>query len=182
MRRFPIVVLLCASLAACGSSSSPRPGSSPVAKAAGGSKGDATPSTAAEAGRRASQASAVGAKNGTIATPSPIPSARGYGSNNNMPLKVTLNKTCARRGDRMEVVAVTLPGAQVGFAAAYSDNNTVPDIFWVRGEANPTGTVTWTFLIKPTTPEGDGWLEIVAAKKPNKGASYSGTFRISNAC
>lgn len=99
-----------------------------------------------------------------------------------MPFAVIMSATCARPGDQMRVDVVTLAGAQVGFAAAYSDNNVVPDIFWVRGEANPTGSVTWTWVIKPTTPPGDAWLEVVAAKKPNKGATYEGRFRVAASC
>ena len=98
-----------------------------------------------------------------------------------MPLNVTMSASCVRPGDQMTVVAETVKGAQVGFAAAYSDNDFVPDIFWVRGEANPTGKATWAFVIRPTTPPGDAVLEVVAAHE-GKGATYEGYFRVAASC
>lgn len=107
--------------------------------------------------------------------------AMGPGSNNTMPLSVRLNTTCAMPGQTMQATATTLEGSKLAFAAAYSDNDFVPNFTYVPGEGNPTGTFTWTWQLSPTTPKGDAVVTVVAAKD-DKGASYKAGFRVSDSC
>ncbi|HVL33031.1 MAG TPA: hypothetical protein VM600_05555, partial [Actinomycetota bacterium] len=64
---------------------------------------------------------------------------------------------------------------------AYSDNSLVPDFSYVPAEGNPSGTFTWTWVIRPDIPPGESLLTVVAAKG-NKGASYDRPFRIARSC
>jgi len=98
-----------------------------------------------------------------------------------MPLDVKLNRTCARVGDDMSAAATTLPGAQIAFAAAYSDNTLVPDFTYVPKDENATGSYTWRWVIRPDIPEGDAILTVVVSKN-GKGASFNQPFRIAHTC
>lgn len=105
----------------------------------------------------------------------------GPGEHNTMPLQVTLSRSCVRPGEEMQATAVTLPASKLAFAAAYSDNSIVPDFTYTPAEANPTGTFTWTWVIRPTIPPGDALVSVVAAKD-DRGASFEAPFRIARAC
>jgi hypothetical protein len=123
----------------------------------------------------------AGATAGSSVEPNPFVPSPGPARHNTMPLRVTLNRHCARAGDQMAATAQTLEGAALGFAAAYSNNDIAPDFTYVSGEANPTGTFTWTWVIRPTIPAGSAFLSVVAEKAP-KGASWDEPFRIANEC
>jgi hypothetical protein len=181
-RRFPVVLLLIACISCGGTTpravtSTPWPWGSPIEEPA--------PEAA-----RASASAMSAARGTTTASPRPrassssaprTPGTGQAGSRNNMPMTVKMSAACVQPGGNMRVDVSTVKGAQVGFAAAYSDNNFPPDIFWVRSEANPTGKVTWAFVIRPTTPTGNGVLEVVAGKG-SKGATYEGYFRVASSC
>lgn len=97
-----------------------------------------------------------------------------------MSLKATINRTCARVGDEMSSTATTEKGAQIGFSAGYADNTLIPDFFFVPKDSNPTGTATWTWVIRPMRP-GPANLSVVASKD-GKGAAYNIPFRVAERC
>jgi hypothetical protein len=97
-----------------------------------------------------------------------------------MPLEATINRTCARVGDEMSSTATTVKNAQLAFSAGYTDNSLVPDFTFVPKESNPTGTYTWTWVIRPMRP-GPANLSVVASKD-GKGAAYNIPFRVAEKC
>lgn len=97
-----------------------------------------------------------------------------------MPLEVTM-ANCMKPGDTAEATAISSKGAKLAFTASYRDNNFVPDFTYIEGSANPTGTFTWRWLLRPDTPPGDALLTAVAAKD-GKGASFDHPFRVARTC
>lgn len=101
---------------------------------------------------------------------------------NNMPLTLTLSARCAEPGDVIEAKAVTLPGSKLAFAAYYMSNNDfVPDMQYVPGQANVTGTYTWRLALRPTTPMGDARVSVVSSKA-KRGAAVTEAFTVSRSC
>jgi hypothetical protein len=81
----------------------------------------------------------------------------------------------------MEATATTVPSASLSFAVAYSDNNFIPDFTYVPTFQNTSGSFTWRWILRPTTPSGQAVLVVVAAKG-KKGASYQIPFRVASQC
>jgi len=188
--RFPAVLLVLAvALAACSGDTGTLDGGAPMAVSAqdaatgSGPPGDVTgtggptgasasPSGSARPAARASEEPAP------FGGPTPGPAAH-----NTMPLDVTLSATCARPGDTMHATAETPPSSKLAFTAAYEedDHGYVPDFHYVEDEMNPTGTYTWTWVIKPNIDPGEALVTVVAAKN-DKGASFNAPFRVARSC
>lgn len=173
---FPVALLL--SLVSC--ASRPAPSGSEPSRVSGEATASASASPGdPQAGAAQSQASGAMQRSSAKQAPSPLPS--GPAAENTMALRVTLNRTCARVGDDMEAIAVTEKGSKLAFAAAYSDNTLVPDFTYVPGDANPTGTYTWRWIIRPDISPGDAILTVVASKG-QRGATFNQPFRIATSC
>lgn len=184
IRRFPLIVLLLA--AGCGSRAVPIAGSGEFAApvAASSAPVTAAPITAAPMNPVPDAAPSIptsgGAGGGRAKQPVDY-GEMGPADFNTMALSVTLSAACATPGQTMQATAVTEPGSKLAFAAGYSDNDFVPNHAYVPGEANPTGTFTWSWQITPTTPRGDAVVYTVAAKE-DRGASYKSPFRVADSC
>lgn len=179
-RRLLFALILSLLVPACGGHRNPV---SPAEAAgiASGTRG-AEPTTLTRAAIVGAQSGASQGHDGSSASSHTLTGdPAGPARTNTLPLDVTLNRHCARRGDTMEAKAVSPPDTTFAFAAAYSDNDLIPDFTWVRGEANPTGTFTWTWVIRPTIPDGAAQLTVVASKD-DKGASWNEPFRIASSC
>lgn len=191
MSRFPaLLIVLALAVTACGGTTRAGgptgPGQEPLARAA----------TSAEPNEQEPKAEASQPGSSPVAADRPAPGSNddeeerpfgdptpGPAPHNTMPLEVTLSKTCARPGDQMQATAETLPRSKLAFTAHYEedDDGYVPDFQYVEDEMNPTGTYTWTWVIKPSVDPGEALVTVVAAKD-DKGASYNAPFRVSRSC
>lgn len=97
------------------------------------------------------------------------------------PLELTVAPACATRNQTMRATAVTEPQTRLGFVASYSDDNYVPDFTYVESAANPTGTYTWIWVLKPDTPLGEGLVTVVAAKE-GRGGARKARFLVAEKC
>lgn len=197
MHPFPIpAVIVALLLVACGGSTTPLgappPSSAPTAAASMHPTDPGSPEpeeTLSTAPRRSADPQPVAAggddddgdgdgESRPFGNPTPGPAAH-----NTMPLDVRLSRTCARPGDQMQATAKTLPWSKLAFAANYEedDQGYVPDFQYVEDEMNPTGTYTWTWVIRPSIDPGEALVTVVAAKD-DKGASYNAPFRVSRSC
>jgi hypothetical protein len=138
-------------------------------------RGGASSQSAAPSAAPAATGGALASKGKPKALPS------GPARTNTMPLAVTMQRSCGVPGDTMSAKAVTVPGASLSFAAAYSDNSLPPDFHYVAFAENTSGSFTWTWVLRPTIPPGDALLVVVAAKG-NRGASFNLPFRVARAC
>ena len=146
------------------------PGTQTPTKPAGSQRAGANP----RAGTSSPPSSSGSAK------PSAFPS--GPASTNDFRLVVTLNRSCARRGDDMVAKASTIPDVDVSFATAYQDNSMLPDYYYVPKDGNPTGEVTWRWVLRPTTAYGESELLVVAGASGKGGASYTVPFTVAEQC
>jgi len=186
VRRFPAAIaVLALTLAGCGARLEGADGARAAVPATGaisdatdtGGQGGTSPASGPTADGNGT--SAARGSGGTTADPVVWPS--GPGKDNTLPLEVTLSAECVQPGSTLSATAAAVKGARLAFATRYSDNDFVPDIKYVPGEANPTGTFTWTWQITPTHPRGDAGVIVVAAKG-DRGASYDAPFLIADRC
>lgn len=103
------------------------------------------------------------------------------------PLTVSLNRTCIQRGDELIVTATSTKRAGLGFAVGYSKppegaDRFVPDYAYFDHESNPTGTLSWSFVVRPTTPLGPGVVKVVANGADGRGAFVSLDIEVSASC
>lgn len=103
------------------------------------------------------------------------------------PLTVSLSATCLERGDELTVTATSTPNAGLGFAVGYSkppkgEPKVVPDFAYFDHESNPTGTISWAFVIRPTVPYGDGVVKVIANGADGRGAFQSLDIEIAASC
>lgn len=103
------------------------------------------------------------------------------------PLSVTLNTTCLDRGEELIVTATSDPFAGIGLAVGYSKpaegtQKMIPEYAYFDHESNPTGTITWSFVVRPTIPYGPAILKVVVNGKDGRGSFDSIDFEVSNAC
>ena len=86
----------------------------------------------------------------------------GRASWSNVPLEVTLSRSCARPGDAMTVTAATVRDAMVAFTAYYGQRgDTPPDFGYVPREGNKTGTVSWSWVVRPDATPGNWHVTVV---------------------
>lgn len=104
----------------------------------------------------------------------------GPGERNTMPLTVTLARDCVPPGGEMRAHVQTLPRAKLAFGVVYDDGGP-PDYVPSLVKADDEGRYTWTWVVRPTAPEGDALLSVVATKG-DKGGSYDQWFRVSPSC
>lgn len=112
---------------------------------------------------------------------------RGQDRSNWAPLSVSLSATCVERGDELLVTATSTKNAGLGFAAGYSkpppgQPKTVPDFMYFDHESNPTGTITWSFVIRPTIPYGPGVVKVVANGADGRGAFVALDIEVAPSC
>lgn len=103
------------------------------------------------------------------------------------PLTVSLSATCLQRGDELTVTATSTPNAGLGFAVGYSkppkgEPKVVPDFAYFDHESNPTGTISWAFVIRPTIPYGAGVVKVIANGADGRGAFKSLDIEIAESC
>lgn len=103
------------------------------------------------------------------------------------PLTARLSTACLGRGDEMVVTATSERNAGIGFAVGFTkppagEKTVVPDYAYFDREANPTGTVHWAFVIRPTIPEGPAVVTVVANASEGRGANLELRFRVDDAC
>lgn len=103
------------------------------------------------------------------------------------PLTVALSATCVQRGDELIVTAETLPDSGIGFAVGYSEppegaERFVPDYAYFDRASNPTGTISWSFVVRPTTPHGPGVVKVVASTPDGRGAFASLEIEVTETC
>lgn len=103
------------------------------------------------------------------------------------PLEVSLNGTCFRRGDTIEVQARSVPYSDFAFTVGYSQPpegqpKLPPDFTYVDGEANSEGEVTWRVVVRPTVTYGPAVFKTVVKTPEGKGANDSKDLVIARAC
>jgi hypothetical protein len=103
------------------------------------------------------------------------------------PLTVSLSATCLERGDELTVTATSTPNAGLGFAVGYSkppngERGVVPDFAYFDHESNPTGTIRWAFVVRPTVPYGPGVVKVIANGADGRGAFQSLDIEIAESC
>lgn len=103
------------------------------------------------------------------------------GQAGSLPLTVTLNATCAERGDLMEATVETVPDAQIALAVSYNDRDFTPDIQWVPRAANVTGRYVWRWTLRPDTPLGEARLVAVVGSQEG-GANAEVLFEVRSEC
>lgn len=186
LRRAALVVplLLAAGCASTGTpgglgagSTSPTAPSSPVASATRAADTGATPATG----------TTTSAPTGPPAASASAEPPRQTRRKDWAPLEVSLSDTCLVRGDEFVVSATSLPRAGLGFAVGYSQppkgaEKFVPDFAYFDHEANPTGTIHWSFVVRPTTPLGPGVVKVVANAEDGRGAFVSLDIEVAAAC
>lgn len=184
MRRVVLLVLLASLASACGARSvevGPHDMMAVRPIGEGTRQQVAEPSPTADAAPVAAGSKVAGPKTAANGkTPRGLPSGRA--SHSNIPLTVRLSSECVTPGGTMSATAETVKDAGLGFTAAYPDNTQVPDFTFVPRNANPTGTFTWTWTVKPTIPPGDALLTVVAYTDNEHSATYDKPFRIARAC
>lgn len=176
MRRSGIALaLLALVLSACGSKLTPAQQRAAAASASAQAKSGAR----ASAAKNADAPSRVATQSGPIAAKKPSnPTVKV----NDFPLAMHLNTACATPGSKMQAMVVTVPASQLAFASYYTaDNSYTPDIAMVPSESNVSGSFTWTWILKPTTPLGQAVVKVLAAKN-QKAASATGYFRVARTC
>jgi hypothetical protein len=97
-----------------------------------------------------------------------------------MPLEIELTPTCATVGTAMRAVVRTVPGASVGGAVRYADNDPHGDLTW--GPRVPTGEHVWTWTIKPGVPTGLATAMVTAGKSGESGAAVQAAFDVAETC
>lgn len=98
-----------------------------------------------------------------------------------LPLELTLSQKCAEPNQTMRATAATEPRSRLGFVASYRDDNYFPDFTYVEAAMNPTGTYTWSWVVKPDTPRGEALVTVVAAKE-GRGGARKARFRVADSC
>jgi hypothetical protein len=102
------------------------------------------------------------------------------------PLFVELNGTCFDRGDTIEAHARSVPKADFAFTVAYTQpeegDRLPPDFVYLDGEANPSGEVTWSVVVRPTVEYGPAVFKTVVKTPEGKGAFDSKDLEISKDC
>ena len=103
------------------------------------------------------------------------------------PLAVEVNRTCLDRGDEFVVTVRTEKRASVGLAVGYSDSSEdseriIPDYHFYPRDTNPTGTVTWSFVVRPSVPYGPAILKVLVSGSDGRGAHEEVDLMISPSC
>ena len=126
--------------------------------AATGAPGESTTTTAAPSSQKAPSTTKKPAANkasgsGGQSTPTTQPPTQPIVETSpGFPLTVTLGKACVTHGDTQTVTMTTRGWSSVAAAAVYKDNE--PHGALTVGNADPTGTWTWAFVVEDKAPEG----------------------------
>ena len=121
----------------------------------------------------------------TTATSSTAQRPPGVDKRDWAPLTVSLSATCVEHGDELTVTATSTPNAGLGFAVGYSkgeNGRVVPDFAYFDHESNPTGTISWAFVIRPSIPYGPGQVKVVANGEDGRGAFQALTIEVAESC
>jgi hypothetical protein len=141
-----------------------------------------TSSSPAALAPRASASTIAAARQGKTA-PVAIPTGQEQLQKNDFAISLSLNATCATPGQTMRAEVATIPGATLALTSYYESNNGyTPDLQYVPGEADPSGTFTWTWVLKPDTPLGRAKVTALAGKSGRGGASASRYFLVARSC